>query len=58
MVWCSGWRLASSVSNHGGLGLIGSGSMYRDVLRQHIKKCKKATDKPFGGEYSITVSKC
>ena len=48
MVWCSGWRLASSVSNHGGLGLIGSGSMYPDVLRQHIQKCKKATDKPFG----------
>lgn len=48
MVWCSGWRLASSVSNHGGLGLIGSGSMYPDVLRQHIQKCKKATYKPFG----------
>ena len=48
MVWCSGWRLASAVSNHGGLGLIGSGSMYPDVLRQHIQKCKKATDKPFG----------
>ena len=48
MVWCSGWRLASAVSNHGGLGLIGSGSMYPDVLRKHIQKCKKATDKPFG----------
>lgn len=48
MVWCSGWRLASAVSNHGGLGLIGSGSMYPDVLRQHIQKCKKATQKPFG----------
>jgi enoyl-[acyl-carrier protein] reductase II len=48
MVWCSGWRLASSVSNAGGLGLIGSGSMYPDVLREHIQKCKKATVKPFG----------
>ena len=48
MVWCSGWRLVSAVSNNGGLGLIGSGSMYPDVLRQHIKKCKKATTRPFG----------
>ena len=48
MVWCSGWRLVSAVSNNGGLGLIGSGSMYPDVLREHIKKCKKATKKPFG----------
>lgn len=48
MIWCSGWRLASAVSNAGGLGLIGSGSMYPDVLRDHIKKCKKATNKPFG----------
>ena len=48
MIWCSGWRLASAVSNAGGLGLIGSGSMYPDVLREHIQKCKKATDKPFG----------
>lgn len=48
MVWCSGWRLASAVSNAGGLGLIGSGSMYPDVLKQHIRKCKEATDKPFG----------
>ena len=48
MVWCSGWRLVSAVSNNGGLGLIGSGSMYPDVLRQHIKKCKKATNMPFG----------
>jgi enoyl-[acyl-carrier protein] reductase II len=48
MVWTSGWRLASAVSNAGGLGLIGSGSMYPDVLREHIQKCKKATDKPFG----------
>jgi enoyl-[acyl-carrier protein] reductase II len=48
MVWCSGWKLASAVSNSGGLGLIGAGSMYPDVLREHIQKCKKATDKPFG----------
>jgi enoyl-[acyl-carrier protein] reductase II len=48
MVWTSGWRLASAVSNAGGLGLIGSGSMYPDVLREHIRKCKAATDKPFG----------
>lgn len=48
MVWCSGWRLASAVSNNGGLGLIGSGSMRPETLREHIKKCKKATDKPFG----------
>jgi len=48
MIWCSGWELASAVSNAGGLGLIGSGSMYPDILRHHIKKCKEATDKPFG----------
>ncbi len=48
MIWASGWKLASAVSNAGGLGLIGSGSMYPDVLREHIQKCKKATDKPFG----------
>ena len=48
MIWCSGWELASAVSNAGGLGLIGSGSMYPEVLRDHIQKCKKATDKPFG----------
>ncbi|HQW83412.1 MAG TPA: nitronate monooxygenase [Ferruginibacter sp.] len=48
MIWASGWRLASAVSNAGGLGLIGSGSMYPDVLREHIKKCKTATEKPFG----------
>lgn len=48
MIWCSGWELASAVSNAGGLGLIGSGSMYPDILREHIQKCKKATDKPFG----------
>src|SRR6056300_639944 len=48
MVWASGWRLASAVSNAGGLGLLGAGSMYPEVLREHIQKCKKATDKPFG----------
>lgn len=48
MVWCSGWKLASAVSNAGGLGLIGSGSMYPDVLREHIRKCRAATNKPFG----------
>jgi enoyl-[acyl-carrier protein] reductase II len=48
MIWCSGWELASAVSNAGGLGLIGSGSMYPEVLREHIRKCKKATNKPFG----------
>ena len=47
MVWASGWRLASAVSNAGGLGIIGSGSMYPEVLREHIQKCKAATDKPF-----------
>ncbi len=48
MVWTSGWRLASAVSNNGGLGLIGSGSMKADLLREHIQKCRAATDKPFG----------
>jgi enoyl-[acyl-carrier protein] reductase II len=48
MVWCSGWRLASAVSNAGGLGLIGAGSMYPEVLREHIKKCKAATKQMFG----------
>ncbi len=48
MVWASGWRLASAVSNAGGLGLIGAGSMYPDVLREHIQKCQAATDRPFG----------
>lgn len=47
-MWCSGWRLASAVSNAGGLGLIGAGSMNADLLREHIRKCKSATDKPFG----------
>ncbi|MCK5781827.1 MAG: nitronate monooxygenase [Flavobacteriales bacterium] len=48
MIWVSGWKLASAVSNAGGLGLLGAGSMSPDVLREHILKCKKATDKPFG----------
>jgi len=48
MIWNSGWRLASAVSNAGGLGLLGAGSMYPEVLREHILKCKKATNKPFG----------
>lgn len=47
MIWCSGWKLASAVSNAGGLGIIGSGSMYPNTLRKHIEKCKNATDKPF-----------
>ncbi|MBK8497397.1 MAG: nitronate monooxygenase [Flavobacteriales bacterium] len=47
MIWCSGWKLASAVSNAGGLGIIGSGSMYPEVLREHVRKCKAATDKPF-----------
>jgi enoyl-[acyl-carrier protein] reductase II len=48
MIWASGWKLASAVSNAGGLGLIGAGSMYPEVLREHIQKCKAATNKPFG----------
>jgi len=48
MIWNSGWRLASAASNAGALGLLGAGSMYPDILREHIRKCKKATDKPFG----------
>jgi enoyl-[acyl-carrier protein] reductase II len=47
MIWCSGWELASAVSNAGGLGIIGAGSMYPDILRVQIQKCKQATDKPF-----------
>lgn len=48
MVWCSGWRLASAVSNAGGLGLLGAGSMHPEILREHIRKCKEATAQPFG----------
>jgi enoyl-[acyl-carrier protein] reductase II len=47
MIWCSGWELASAVSNYGGLGIIGSGSMYPEILEEHVVKCKKATNKPF-----------
>lgn len=47
MIWASGWKLASAVSNAGGLGIIGSGSMYPEILREHLQKCKKATDRPF-----------
>src|SRR5882724_3353513 len=47
MIWAAGWKLASAVSNAGGLGIIGAGSMYPDVLLEHIQKCKKATSKPF-----------
>jgi len=56
MVWCSGWKLASSVSNAGGLGLIGSGSMYPEVLREHIRKCKKATRNTFGVNVPLIYS--
>ena len=48
MIWCSGWKLASSVSNNGGLGLLGAGSMYPEILLENIQKCKATTDKPFG----------
>ena len=48
MIWCSGWRLAAAVSDAGGLGLIGAGSMTPDLLREHIRKCRAATGKPFG----------
>lgn len=48
MIWCSGWELASAVSNAGGLGIIGAGSMYPEILKMHIEKCQKATQKPFG----------
>ncbi len=48
MIWCSGWKLASAVSNAGGLGLIGAGSMYPEILKEHIQKAKKSTNKPFG----------
>ena len=48
MIWCSGWELASAVSNAGGLGIIGAGSMYPEILKTHIQKCKSATPNPFG----------
>lgn len=56
MVWCSGWRLASAVSNSGGLGIIGAGSMYPEVFREHIQKCKAATNKPFGVNIPLLYS--
>ena len=56
MVWCSGWRLASAVSNFGGLGIIGAGSMYPDVFREHLQKCKAATSKPFGVNIPLLYS--
>jgi hypothetical protein len=56
MVWASGWKLASAVSNAGALGIIGAGSMYPHTLEQHIKQCKQATDKPFAVKPSPPVS--
>jgi len=56
MVWCSGWKLASAVSNAGGLGLLGAGSMYPEILEEHIKKCRKATAKPFGVNVPLMYS--
>lgn len=56
MIWCSGWRLASAVSNYGGLGIIGAGSMYPEVFREHIRKCKAATQKPFGVNIPLLYS--
>lgn len=56
MIWCSGWELAAAVSNAGGLGLIGSGSMTPDILREHIRKCQKATNKPFGVNIPLIFS--
>lgn len=56
MVWCSGWRLASAVSNAGGLGLIGAGSMSPDLLREHIRKCRAATSRPFGVNLPLLYS--
>ncbi len=57
MVWCSGWRLAAAVSNAGGLGLIGAGSMTPELLQEHITKCKEATDKPFGVNLPLFYSR-
>lgn len=56
MIWCSGWKLASAVSNAGGLGLIGAGSMTPDIFREHIQKCKAATNKPFGVNIPLLYS--
>ena len=57
MVWCSGWELAAAVSNAGGLGIIGSGSMYPHIFEEHVQKCKAATDQPLCGQYTFAVSK-
>jgi enoyl-[acyl-carrier protein] reductase II len=57
MIWCSGWRLASAVSNAGGLGLLGAGSMTPELLEEHIRKCKAATDKPFGVNIPLLFSR-
>ncbi len=57
MIWCSGWELASAVSNAGGLGLLGSGSMYPEVLADQIKKCQAATNKPFGRKCAFALSR-
>ena len=56
MIWCSGWKLASAVSNAGGLGIIGAGSMYPDILKEHLTKCKQATDKPFAVNLPLLYS--
>jgi enoyl-[acyl-carrier protein] reductase II len=56
MVWCSGWELASAVSNAGGLGIIGAGSMYPEILKEHIQKCKQATNKPFAVNLPLLYS--
>src|SRR5829696_1979678 len=56
MVWTSGWKLASAVSNSGGLGLIGAASMSAEILREHIQKCKAATNKPFGVNVALLYS--
>ena len=57
MVWCSGWRLASAVSNAGGLGLIGAGSMHPEILREHIRKCRVATEFPFGVNIDVSADR-
>lgn len=58
MIWCSGWELASAVSNSGGLGIIGAGSMYPEILREHIVKCKAAADKPFAVNLPLLYPDC
>ena len=57
MVWCSGWRLASAVSNNGGLGLLGAGSMHPEMLVEHIRKMKEATEKPGGSMFRYFIRK-